>query len=48
MYEYEWDSETGGFLLSKRQKEYVAQELRPVYAEELRLYGLDKYLRFNA
>lgn len=47
MYEYEWDSETGGFLLTKRQKEYVAQELRPVYAEELRLYGLDKYFRFN-
>ncbi len=48
MYEYEWDKNTGGFLLTKRQKEYIAQELRPVYAEELRLYGLDKYFRFNA
>ena len=48
MYEYEWDRETGGFLLTKQQKEYIAQELRPVYAEELQLYGSDKDFRFNA
>lgn len=47
MYNYEWDSETGGYILTTQTGKYVANEVRPVFAEELKLTGLAKYLKFD-
>jgi phosphoadenosine phosphosulfate reductase len=44
MYNYEWDSETGGYLLSTKITG-VVKEVRPVFQEELKLLGFDK--QFN-
>lgn len=43
MYHYEWDRKTRGYKLTTRQGKFVAAEIRPVYAEELMLIGLDKH-----
>lgn len=42
MYNYKWDSETGGYLLLPSKILGVAKEVRPVYHEELRFLGFDK------
>ena len=42
MYNYEWDKETGGYILLPTKISGVTKELRPVFAEELRFLGLDK------
>ena len=42
MYNYEWDSETGGYVLLPSKILGVAKEVRPVYYEELRFLGFDK------
>lgn len=42
MYNYEWDKETGGYLLLPSKITGVAKEIRPVFAEELRFLGFDK------
>lgn len=42
MYNYEWDKETGGYILLPSKITGVTKELRPVFAEELQLLGLDK------
>lgn len=42
MYNYEWDKETGGYILLPTKITGVTKELRPVFAEELRFLGLDK------
>lgn len=42
MYNYEWDKETGGYILLPTKITGVTKEVRPVYAEELRILGLDK------
>ena len=47
VYDYDWDAETGGYLLNTRNGRFVANEIRPVFAEELALLGLDKRLRFE-
>lgn len=47
MYNYEWDLETGGYILTTQTGRYVANEVRPVFAEELKLTGLAKYLKFD-
>ena len=39
MYSYEWDKATGGYLLTTQTESSVANELRPVFAEELTFYG---------
>lgn len=44
MYNYEWDSETGGYLLTTALSG-VVKEVRPVYKEELMLLGFDQ--KFN-
>lgn len=44
MYNYEWDPETGGYLLNTNITG-VIKEVRPVFKEELRLLGFDK--QFN-
>ena len=41
MYNYIWDSETGGYLLTTKITG-VIKEIRPVFSEELRLLKLDK------
>ena len=41
MYNYEWDKETGGYLLTTNLAGAV-KEVRPVYKEELRLLGFDQ------
>lgn len=42
MYNYEWDKETGGYVLLPTKITGVTKEVRPVFAEELRLLGFDK------
>lgn len=41
MYNYIWDEETGGYLLTSKLTG-VIKEVRPVFKEELRLLGFDK------
>jgi len=47
MYNYVWDSETGGYLLDTRISG-VTKELRPVFHEELNLLGFDKYWQYGS
>lgn len=47
MYSYEWDKRTGGYRLTTQTGKFVASEIRPVFAEELMLTGLDTRLTFN-
>lgn len=47
MYNYEWDTETGGYILTPRTDRFVANEIRPVFAEELKLTGLSQYFVFD-
>lgn len=42
MYQYLWDEETGGLLLTTEQSKF-SKEPRPVYASELAILGFDKY-----
>ena len=42
MYNYEWDAETGGYVLLPSKILGVAKEVRPVYHEELSFLGFDK------
>lgn len=41
MYSYEWDKETGGYILLPSKILGVSKEVRPVYAEELKILRLD-------
>ncbi len=41
MYNYEWDSETGGYLLTTKISG-VVKEVRPVFKEELLLLGFNR------
>ena len=47
MYDYIWDSETGGYLLTTGTGKFVANEIRPVFAQELALTGLNRRLRLT-
>ena len=42
MYNYEWDKETGGYILLPSKITGVTKEVRPVFYEELRFLGFDK------
>lgn len=42
MYNYEWDKETGGYVLLPSKITGVTKEVRPVFAEELRFLGFDR------
>lgn len=42
MYQYLWDEETGGLLLTTEQSKF-SKEPRPVYASELTILGFDQY-----
>lgn len=47
MYSYNWDKRTGGYRLITQTGKFVASEIRPVFAEELALTGLDERLTFD-
>ncbi len=47
MYSYKWDKRTGGYQLTTQTGKFVANEIRPVFAEELILTGLAAQLAFN-
>lgn len=46
MYSFDWDRKTGGYVLNTRNARFVANEIRPVFAEELRLVGFDSHFQF--
>lgn len=47
MYAFDWDVETGAYRLSTQTGKYVANEIRPVFAEELMLTGMNERLAFD-
>lgn len=47
MYSYEWDPETKGILLIPNCAQFVAFEIRPVFAEELIAAGMDSHFIFD-
>ena len=47
MYSYEWDPKTRGYILTTRAGKYIANEIRPVFAEELVLTGMDRKFTFD-
>jgi len=46
MYSYEWDEETGGYLLNSTPLAF-SKEPRPVYYREMDLLGFDKYWNYE-
>lgn len=46
MYSYEWDIETGGYLLNTTPLAF-SKEPRPVYYQELDVLGFDKYWNYE-
>lgn len=46
MYSYEWDSSTGGYLLTPMPLNF-SKEPRPVYYKELDILGFDKYWNYD-
>lgn len=47
MYSYRWDKKTGGYILAPQAGKFVASEIRPVFAQELKLIGFDKHFKFD-
>ena len=47
MYSYKWNKRTGGYTLVPEAGRFVASELRPVYAQEMKLVGLDAHFKFD-
>ena len=45
MYQYTWDTETGGILLTNELSKF-SKEPRPVYYKELDILGFDKYWKY--
>lgn len=45
MYQYEWDAETGGLLLTTTQAKF-SKEPRPVYYKELDILGFDRFWQY--
>jgi phosphoadenosine phosphosulfate reductase len=45
MYSYEWDNQTGGFLLNSTPLPF-SKEPRPVYYKELDILGFDRYWNY--
>ena len=46
MYSYEWDSSTGGYVLTPMPLKF-SKEPRPVYYKELDILGFDKYWKYD-
>lgn len=47
MYSYVFDIKTRGYLLTTQTGKYVASEIRPIFATELVITGLDHFFEFN-
>lgn len=47
MYSFEWDKRTRGYRLTTQTGKFIASEIRPVFAEELKLADLDTRLIFD-
>jgi 3'-phosphoadenosine 5'-phosphosulfate sulfotransferase (PAPS reductase)/FAD synthetase/ferredoxin len=47
MYSYVWDKKTRGYLLTTQTGKFVANEIRPVFALELSLTGLDRHFEYD-
>lgn len=47
MYDYIWDSRTRGYKLTTQTGKFVANELRPVFAEELQRIGFKERFEFD-
>jgi 3'-phosphoadenosine 5'-phosphosulfate sulfotransferase (PAPS reductase)/FAD synthetase/ferredoxin len=47
MYAYVWDKKTRGYLLTTQIGKFVANEIRPVFAQELSLTGLGKHFDYD-
>ena len=45
MYSYEWDSQTGGYVLNATPLAF-SKEPRPVYYKELDILGFDSYWNY--
>lgn len=45
MYQYIWDEDTGGLLLTTEQSKF-SKEPRPVYYKELDILGFDQYWNY--
>ncbi len=46
MYSYEWDAETGGYILNNTPLSF-SKEPRPVYYKELDILGFDQYWKYD-
>jgi len=47
MYHYEWDRATHGYRLTTQTGRFVANEIRPVFAPELSLTGLEERFEYD-
>lgn len=47
MYSYKWDKITHGYKLTTQTGRFVANEIRPVFADELAITGLEKRFEFD-
>lgn len=47
MYSYIFDTKTHGYLLTTQTGKYVANEIRPVFAQELSLTGLGRHFEYD-
>ena len=47
MYDFDWDTQTGGYRLLTNQV-LLPREIRPVYAKELDLFGFNQYWKYEA
>ena len=47
MYSFDWNPKTGGYVLNTKSEKRIANEIRPVFAEELKLVGFDAYFKFD-
>jgi len=48
VYSFDWNTKTGGYVLNTKSARFVASEIRPVFAEELKLVGFDAHFKFDA
>lgn len=47
MYSFDWNTKTGGYVLNTKSARFVASEIRPVFAQELKLVGFDAHFKFD-
>ena len=47
MYSFRWNKRTGGYTLVPQAGQFIASEIRPVFAPELKLVGFDTHFSFD-